>query len=126
MLDGRIQNDENTKFILISGTHGAEDGRSALTGTEPGFVENLFYRQDVKVSVRLQDGTLNHALNGLGPLRTKFQVIDLADFRGNESGLVAAVESAKLKNGQNRIVLAFCHANAPCGDVKRVLKDNNM
>ena len=122
MLDDRIRNDENTKFILISGTHGAEDGRSALTGTDPRFVENLFYRQDVNTIDRLQTGTLN----GLGPLRTKFQVINLADFRGNESGLVDAIKNAKLQNGENRIVLAFCHANAPDGDVKRVLKDNYL
>ena len=31
MIDGRIQNDENTKFILISGTHGAQDGRSVFS-----------------------------------------------------------------------------------------------
>ena len=120
MIDGRIQNDENTKFILISGTHGAQDGRSVFS--DWGLLEKFFYRQDMHASARLQAGTLN----GLGPLRTKFKLIDLAKFHRNESGLVDAIKNAKLQNGQNRIVLAFCHSNSGRGDVWDILTRHNL
>ena len=119
-LDGRIVNDENTKFIIITGGHGEEDGRSLFSDWD--LLERAFYKQDVYASKGLQAGTLN----GLGPLRTKFELINLAKFHRDESGLVDAIKNAKLQNGENRIVLAFCHANAPGGDVKRVLKDNYL
>ena len=120
MIDGRILNNDSTKFIIITGGHGAEDGRSVLS--DWGLADNLFYRQDVNASANLQAGTLN----GLGPLRTKFELIDLANYHRNERGLVAAIRSAKLQNGQNRIVLAFCHSNSGYGDVWDVLTRHNL
>ena len=52
ILDERIQNDGSTRFILITGGHGAEDGTSAFT--DPDFVDRVFFRQDLNVARRLQ------------------------------------------------------------------------
>ena len=120
MMDGRILNDSSTKFIIITGGHGSADGRSVLS--ELGFAAKSFYRVDSYVVQKLQAGTLN----GLGPNNAQFDLIDLAKFHQNESGLVAAIQNAKLQNGNNRIVLAFCHSNSGVGDVWDVLTRNNL
>ena len=52
ILDERIVNDDSTRFILITGGHGAEDGTSAFT--DPNFVDRIFFRQDLNVARRLQ------------------------------------------------------------------------
>ena len=125
MLDGRILNDESTKFIIITGGHGAEDGRSVFSDWR--LLDQFFYRQDMHASDRLRDGTLNFTSQfRLGPLRAKFQLINLARFHRDEFGLVRAIKNAKLNGGQNHIVLAFCHSNSGSGDVWDVLTRHNL
>ena len=125
MLDGRIMNDSNTKFIIITGGHGAEDGRSVFSDWR--LLDQFFYTQDSNVSSRLQDGTLNFTSHfRLGPLRAKFELINLARFHQNETGLARAIQNAKLQFGQNHIVLAHCHSNSGSGDVLNLLVRNNL
>ena len=125
MLNQEIQNDESTKFIIITGSHGAEDGRSVFS--DWNLQDHFFYRQDMHASDRLRDATLNFTSHfRLGPLRTKFELIDLANFHRNEYGLVRAIKNAKLSGGRNHIVLAFCHSNSGRGDVWDVLTRNNL
>lgn len=70
----------------------------------------------------VQEGTLN----GLGPLRSRIEVINLADYTGNERGLVDAIRNAQVERGENRIILAWCHSNSRTGDVMDILTRHNL
>ena len=70
----------------------------------------------------VQEGTLN----GLGPLRAPIEVINLANYTGNESGLVNAIRDAQAEGGENRIILAWCHSNSKTGDVMDILTKHNL
>ena len=70
----------------------------------------------------VQEGTLN----GLGPLRAPIEVINLANYTGNDGGLVNAIRNAQVDGGENRIILAWCHSNSETGDVMDILTRNNI
>ena len=72
ILDGRIPDDDSTRFILITGSHGTEGGTSAFTN--PDLVERVFFRQDMNVARRLQ-GSLSEVDPKIKLLKVKLKCV---------------------------------------------------
>ena len=78
--------------------------------------------QPILIGYLIQEGTLN----GLDPLQARIDVINLANYTGNERGLVNAIRDAQSECGENRIILAWCHSNSENGDVMDILRRHNL
>ena len=78
--------------------------------------------QPILIGYLIQEGTLN----GLDPLQARIEVINLANYTGNEMGLVNAINNVKSECGENRIILAWCHSNSENGDVMDILRRHNL
>jgi len=104
-----IANDYASSVVILSGTHGDDVGSTALTNSDM-FASELYEEDEMHVKSLEEDFP-----------NINFYLINVSEYYKKQDDLRIAV----WERDPQHIVMAFCNANHPDGDVKALFKDTS-